>query len=117
MSTGVIELQSIISKSADQGNVVGLYSIDLSSAFDVLRAGTFDKIMTGKISLGLRHVIINFLTERKILIEVNGLRSEEQSLDIECVQGLTFGLFSLYQLKYKMKLMQTISSATGMTDK
>jgi hypothetical protein len=105
-STAAVELQSIIAKTLDQGKAVGVYSVDLSSAFDLLRVDTFDKVMSGKLSNGLRKAIIDFLTDRKITVEVDGEKSAEMPLEIGCVQGSTLGprLFTLYINEIRSKI-------------
>ena len=70
-----MELKTIIAEALDEGNVAIVYSIDLSAAFDLLRSDVFDEVVGTKISDGLRYAIMDFLTDRKILVEVEGVRS------------------------------------------
>jgi hypothetical protein len=97
-TTAVLELQSIIAKALDSGKVAAVYSVDLSAAFDLLRMDVFDRVMSDRLSPGLRHCILQFLDKRKIQVEVSGTRSQEACLELGCVQGSSLGprLFTLY---------------------
>ena len=55
-NTATLELQSHIAKAVDSGSIVAVYSVDLSSAFDLLRADTFPSLSSNKI----KFVIANF---------------------------------------------------------
>ncbi len=98
-TTACLELQSVIAKGLDEGKVVAVYSVDLSAAFDLLRADTLlDLFRERDISDGLVFTIVDFLQNRSFLVEVEGKRSEPVDLNIGCVQGSTLGprLFSIY---------------------
>jgi hypothetical protein len=101
-TTAALELQSIIAKIIDGGNYALVYSVDLSSAFDLLRRDVFVKLVT-EMTDGLRHAISDFLSKRKFIVEVNGVKSSEVDLRLGCVQGSTLGprLFTLYTSKIK----------------
>jgi hypothetical protein len=75
-----------------------MYSFDLSAAFDLLRRDKFDDVVGHLMSDGLRHAVLDFLSERSMIVEVAKARSRQKSLDVGCVQGSTLGpkLFTLY---------------------
>jgi len=84
----------------DNKNVVGVYSIDLSAAFDLLRADVLIQDLRHRkmISEGLSFLILDFLWKRKFLVDIDGDCTGPVDLDIGCVQGSTLGprLFTLY---------------------
>jgi len=55
------------------------------------------------------HSIMDFLTDRRFLVEIEGFRSSLHSLRIGCVQGSVLGpkLFNVYM----HKLTETLSGA------
>jgi len=98
--TAALELQSIISHIVDRGKMAYVYSVDLSAAFDLLRVDTLLEMISSRttISSGLKHILIDFLTERKMLVEVENIRTDAIDLPIGCVQGSILGprLFTIY---------------------
>ena len=70
-TTALLEIQSYISKSLDAGLSVIVYSVDLSAAFDLLRADTFDDIIGRKLSEGLRFAILDFLSGRNFVVNID----------------------------------------------
>jgi len=73
--------------------------MDLSAAFDVLRPGIMTNILQEmQISHRLAHAIQDVLTNRKIYVDIDGIRSDTKDMKIGCVQGSILGprLFTLY---------------------
>jgi len=73
--------------SLTNGNDVLLYLVDLSASFDWLRKDIFFKTLKDTINLDLRNIIIDFLSERKITVEIDGENSSVKSLPLGFVQG------------------------------
>lgn len=96
--TAMLEMQDFVATELDKGNIVGTYSLDLSAAFDLLRPDILQATLSNVISPGLLNTIMDFLSERKFCVEVNGKRSNAKSLKVGCVQGSILGprLFTLY---------------------
>jgi len=98
--TAALELQSIICHIVDRGKIACVYSVDLSAAFDLLRVDTLLETISSRttISGGLKHILIDFLTERKMMVEVDNIRTDAIDLPIGCVQGSILGprLFTIY---------------------
>ncbi len=91
-------MQSFIAKKLDESRIVVVYSVDLSAAFDLLRYDTFDYIVGPYLSDGLRFALLDFLSNRSLVVQVGKESSPLHKIDIECVQGSTLGplLFTLY---------------------
>jgi len=94
----MLVIQTKISELLDQNKKVIVYSLDLSTAFDMLRVDKFYEMFKNKIPDWMMNVVIDFLTERKCVIEVDGCLSKERNVPIGCVQGSVLGpsLFNLY---------------------
>lgn len=97
-TTAILDLQRILAQELDSKRECMVYSVDLSAAFDLLRKDTLNEIIKDTISAGLRRVIYDFLSNRKCVVEVNGVLSKEFDIDLGCVQGSVLGpkLFNLY---------------------
>jgi len=80
-----------------------MYSIDLSAAFDLLRPDKFHDLFKDQLSEGLLFSLMDFLTNRKFMVQLNDCYSQLRCLDRGCVQGSILGpkLFSLYTSKLK----------------
>jgi hypothetical protein len=96
--TALLTLQSYMANALDSKKNGLIYSVDLSAAFDLLKPDKFFDMFKDKLSEGLLFCIMDFLTARKFIVQVNECCSDSQSLDRGCVQGSILGpkLFSLY---------------------
>jgi hypothetical protein len=96
--TALLEIQSFIAKSLDEGRSVVVYSVDLSAAFNLLRSDVFDDIIGPRLSDGLRYSLLDFLSHRTLTVNIKETFSRHQELEVGCVQGSTLGpkLFTLY---------------------
>jgi len=107
-TTALLELQHKITTYLDEKKVVACYSMDLSAAFDVLRPGILMNLLINEmqISGGLAFAISDFLSGRKLYIDIEGTKSDLKEMNIGCVQGSILGprLFTLYM----GKLMEAI---------
>ena len=97
-TTALLELQSAIAEGLDKNKLVTVYSTDLTAAFDLLRPAMFLKEVDGTLSKELECAVMDFLSNRKMIVEIEGNRSKEYKLDVGCVQGSSLGprLFTLY---------------------
>jgi len=98
-TTACLTIQDFISCSLDKKEVVLLNSIDLTSAFDLLRPFLLVKnLLDLKISKQLILVILNFLTGRTGFVDFNGHNSNLKKIPLGCVQGSVLGpiLFNIY---------------------
>jgi len=104
-----------MSKIINDGKCGIIYTIDLSAAFDLLKPDIFAELFKGKMSEGLFYCIIDFLLQRKFIVEVGEASSEIKTLDRGCVQGSILGpkLFTLYthQLSEILQGVEVISYA------
>jgi len=74
--TALLEIQSSIGRVLD-ANLNGLiYSVDLSAAFDLLRPDKFYQLFQNKMSSGLLFCIMDFLQNRKFIIDMEGINSK-----------------------------------------
>ena len=96
-NTAMLTLQSILAEKLDSKKLALVYSIDMSAAFDLLRPELMEKCICD-LPTGLQRCILDFLYNRKFVVEINGTRSEEKVLRVGCVQGSVLGprLFSIY---------------------
>jgi hypothetical protein len=79
--TALLTLQSLIEDCLDSEKQGVIYSIDLSAAFDLLKPDKFQDLFTNKISEDLMFAIMDFLTNRRFVVDYNGVTSPEKSLD------------------------------------
>jgi hypothetical protein len=89
--TALLELQSFIAKKLDKSCIVVVYSVDLSAAFDLLRYDTFDDLVGPFLSDGLRFALLDFLSNRSLIVHVGKESSSSHKIDVGCVQGSTLG--------------------------
>jgi len=96
--TALLNIQAMIAEALDGKKPAILYSVDLSAALDLLKPDIFEKMFKDKMSQGLLFAILDFLSNRKFVVEVENQRSKVVSLDRGCVQGSILGpkLFTLY---------------------
>jgi hypothetical protein len=107
-STAILEIQQALAERLDSDKDCIVYSLDLSAAFDMLRRKTLvnglhqDRILDS----GLLSIINDFLTDRKCVVEVEGIHSTQFNVDLGCVQGSVLGpkLFNLYTRKIPERL-------------
>jgi len=98
-TTAMIEVQDFVATNLDAGNIVGTYSIDLSAAFDVLRPDIFyNQQLKEKIPKNIMAILMDFMSNRKFIVQVNSSQSSIQKLKVGCVQGSILGprIFTLY---------------------
>ncbi len=97
-TTAMLEIQSIISERMNVGEMVLVYSTDLSVAFDLLRPGVLLKSMVGRVPYSLCRIILDFLSDRSFCVKVGSSLSSERKMIAGCAQGSTLGpkLFSVY---------------------
>jgi len=96
--TALLTIQSYMSNIIESKKHAILYSVDLSAAFDLLRPDLFYKMFRDKLTEGLMFAIMDFLTNRKFVVEIDKQKSKVVNLDRGCVQGSILGpkLFTLY---------------------
>jgi len=100
-NTAMLEIQHVIAEQLDQRNIALLYSIDLSAAFDLLNRNVFYQSLQHELDPDLMDVLLDFLSDRKLVVEVNGKQSIRKDVRLGCVQGSVLGpkLFNLYMRK------------------
>jgi len=97
--SALLELQSRIGEALDKKELVVVYSMDLSAAFDLLRPQLMQKVLAAAgVSNHLKWIINDFLTNRQIYLDLEGTTSSTKQMNIGCVQGSILGprLFTLY---------------------
>jgi len=106
--SAMLEVQDFVAGELDANKIVGLYSLDLSAAFDVLRPDVFYRNLESKIDPQLLSILMDFLTDRKFKVKVENSHSLEKDLKIGCVQGSILGprLFTLYLSDLASKLSE-----------
>jgi len=104
--TALLQLQGMIAETLDTNSSGIVYSVDLSAAFDLLMPDKFYYLFKDKISEGLLYCLMDFLQNRKFIIDIDGTKSNVFNLDRGCVQGSILGpkLFTLYlgELQHKL---------------
>jgi len=98
-TTACLTIQDFISTALDEGKIALMYSIDLTSAFDLIRPSLLVKAMLNSgIDKKLIQVILNFLTNRTGFVDFKGQNSYVSKIPIGCVQGSVLGpvLFNIY---------------------
>lgn len=98
-STACLTIQDFVAMNLDEKKIVLLYSIDLTSAFDLLRPSLLVKnLLELNVSKRLINVIYNFLSKRTGFVDFNGQNSFINKIPLGCVQGSVLGpiLFNIY---------------------
>jgi len=97
-TTAMMEVQDSVASYLDEGQRCVVYSVDLSAAFDLLRKNTFAKQMRGVMDPDLLNITMDFLSDRKMSVEVSGKSSRLHEVRLGCVQGSVLGpkLFNIY---------------------
>jgi len=109
--SAMLEVQTQICEVMETKNSAVLYSVDLSAAFDLLRPKTFWKTLNNHIEDDLMAIIMNFLTNRSMMVEVEGKISEVVLVELGYVQGSILGpkLFSLFMKDVHLHVTITTS--------
>jgi len=71
-----MQMKDEVCERLDQKSSVLVYSLDLSTAFDMLHPDTFRHLLRGKIPDDILGMIEEFLTDRKFFVEIGGQASE-----------------------------------------
>jgi len=97
-TTAALTVQSMLAERMDKKLETIMYSLDLSAAFDMLRVDKFHEMLQNKIPQNVMSILVDFLTSRQCVVEVDGNRSSIRDVPLGCVQGSVLGprLFSLY---------------------
>jgi len=93
------EIVDNICASRDRKNVAGVYSVDLTAAFDLLRNEKLVEIMIEKsIPAYLIKIIHTYLEDRPGYVQINDARSYVRKIKAGCIQGSILGplLFNIY---------------------
>jgi len=94
----MLDIQQKIVDELDKRSDALLYSVDLSATFDLLRKDISYRTLKDSIDQDLMNITIDFISERKMIVEINGKRFAVKSVPLGCVQGPILGpkLFNLY---------------------
>jgi len=65
-----------------------IYTIDLLTAFNFLKPGTFSELYTYKM---LFFCVLDFLTNSRFIVKVGEAKSNIKSFDRDCIQGSIYG--------------------------
>jgi len=97
--SALAEIVELISAARDAGNIVAVYSVDLTAAFDLLRKEIlFDVLIEKGLSHDLIRVIYNYLTDRQGYVQIGENRSIVEDIKVGCIQGSILGpvLYNIY---------------------
>jgi len=91
----LLELQAEISSSLDKGLKFAPYSTDMSAAFELLQPNLFHQL---DLPDCIMNPIMDFLSQRTMMVEYDGHTSSIHHVSVGCVQGsvLCPKLFSIY---------------------
>jgi len=94
----IVQIQRDIAKNLDDKKHTLVYSSDLSAAFDLLRKKTFFHTLKGVLDKDIMNIIVDFLSERKMQVQIEGISFTLRNVDYGCEQGsvLVPRLFNLY---------------------
>jgi len=109
-TTAMLTIQNIISEKLNDKEMVLVYSLDLSAAFDMLRVDKFYDMFKEEIPKWLMFTLCDFLTGRKCMVEVEDSLSSTRDVPLGCVQGSVLGprIFNLYTSKIPQCLPENI---------
>lgn len=97
--TAITEIIDTISEELDNKNTVGIYSADLTAAFDLLQKEKMVEVLIRKrIPLQLVKIIHNYLEDRSGYVQVREGISCVRDIRAGCIQGSILGpiLFNIY---------------------
>jgi len=97
--TAICELISTVVTSLESKNVVGIYSADLTAAFDLLRKEILvETLIKREVPGYLIKIIHNYLSGRTGYVQIEESRSCDRDILTGCVQGSILGpvLFNIY---------------------
>lgn len=98
-NTAILLLQNKIAHHLEQGQFVGMYTLDLSSAFDMLDKNCFkERLERRGLPNHLKDVLVDFVSSREQYITYQGANSSIKELETGCVQGSVLGpiIFNLF---------------------
>ena len=98
-TTAALEIQHALSSSADNKFETGIYSIDLSAAFDLINPRTFYDVCTNlALDPWIMRILVNFICNRSAYVTIGQSNSLPFKLQLGCAQGSTLGpkIFNLY---------------------
>jgi len=94
-----LEIQTILADFLDQKKEVGIYSVDLSAAFDLVDVNFFNCMcQKGEMNPWIRRILVNFLLNRSSSVKIGLSTSCPFKLSVGCAQGSTLGpkIFNIY---------------------
>jgi len=97
--TAIAEILHYVCEEKEKGKTVGVYSADLTAAFDLLQKEKLVSIMKKKgIADYLIRIIHSYLEERMGYVQIDEARSFVKNITTGCVQGSILGpvLFNIY---------------------
>jgi len=117
-TTACMELQTTISSLLDQKRPCVTYSVDLSSAFDLILPGQFYHRALKTVDKSLARIIYNFISNRKGFVEIEGETSVFFDFPAGCPQGSTLGprVFNIYCNELNDRLENSNTSVTTYAD-
>jgi len=97
-STCLMEINNKICSDIDSKMKSVMYTVDLSAAFDLLRADIFLERFEAVLPDYLLWSLGDFLTERYFYVQRDKMSSSPKKLELGCVQGSVLGpiLFNMY---------------------
>lgn len=95
----LLRIQNYIATHLEQDSYVGLYSLDLSSAFDMLDRDCFEERLKSRgFPKHLTKILVDFVSDREQYITYNNINSYIRPLPSGCAQGSVLGpmIFNLF---------------------
>jgi len=89
--TAMVEIQQKIVDKFDKGLDTLLYSVDLLATFDLLRKDIFYDTLKDDLHPDLMDIIMDFLSDRKVVLEIDSKVSTTRDIPLGCVQGSILG--------------------------
>jgi len=87
--TALAEIQSEIAQKLDSAKKVATYSIDMTAAFDLLGPHTFHTI---NLDPKIMNALMDFMTNRKLVVEVEGKYRKLNQLMLDVSKDLFWSL-------------------------